>query len=59
MAADKTKITHELAEDQYLEAPRYSCSLAGAYGTTLGNNGGVPILHSGAGCGIGQLSGTL
>ncbi|WP_424355009.1 nitrogenase component 1 [Methanobacterium sp. MBAC-LM] len=59
MAADKTKITHELAEDQYLEAPRYSCSLAGAYGTTLGINGGVPILHSGAGCGIGQLFGTL
>ena len=59
MAADKTKITHELTEDQYLEAPRYSCSLAGAYGTTLGINGGVPILHSGAGCGIGQLFGTL
>lgn len=59
MAADKTKITHELAEDQYLEAPRYSCSLAGAYGATLGINGGVPILHSGAGCGIGQLFGTL
>ncbi len=59
MAADKTKITNELAEDQYLEAPRYSCSLAGAYGTTLGINGGVPILHSGAGCGVGQLFGTL
>ena len=42
-----------------LEAPRYSCSLAGAYGTTLGIRGGVPILHSGAGCGIGQLFGTL
>ncbi|HEX3014071.1 MAG TPA: nitrogenase component 1 [Methanobacterium sp.] len=59
MAADKTKITTELTEDQYLEAPRYSCSLAGAYGTALGINGGVPILHSGAGCGIGQLFGTL
>ena len=59
MAADKTKITKALTEDQYLEAPRYSCSLAGAYGTTLGINGGVPILHSGAGCGIGQLFGTL
>ncbi|MGB9979171.1 nitrogenase component 1 [Methanobacterium sp.] len=59
MAADKTKITKALAEDQYLEAPRYSCSLAGAYGTTLGINGGVPILHSGAGCGVGQLFGTL
>ena len=59
MAADKTKITKALTEDQYLEAPRYSCSLAGAYGATLGINGGVPILHSGAGCGIGQLFGTL
>ncbi len=59
MAVDKTKITNALTEDQYLEAPRYSCSLAGAYGTTLGINGGVPILHSGAGCGIGQLFGTL
>ena len=39
MAADKTKITKALTEDQYLEAPRYSCSLAGAYGTTLGING--------------------
>lgn len=42
-----------------LEAPRFSCSLAGAYGTTLGIRGGVPILHSGAGCGVGQLFGTL
>lgn len=41
------------------EAPRFSCSLAGAYGTTLGIRGGVPILHSGAGCGVGQLFGTL
>lgn len=42
-----------------LEAPRFSCSLAGAYGTTLGIRGGIPILHSGAGCGVGQLFGTL
>lgn len=42
-----------------LEAPRYSCALAGAYGTTLGIRGGIPILHSGAGCGVGQLFGTL
>lgn len=46
-------------EENYLEAPRYSCSLSGAYGTTLGINGAVPILHSGAGCGVGQLFGTL
>ncbi|NTU79512.1 MAG: nitrogenase [Chloroflexales bacterium] len=36
------------------EAPRFSCSLAGAFGATLGLFGGVPILHSGAGCGLGQ-----
>ena len=41
------------------EAPRYSCALAGVYGTTLGIRGGIPILHSGAGCGVGQLFGTL
>lgn len=60
--------THQNEETTYLvgepskhamEAPRYSCSLAGAYGTTLGIRGAVPILHSGAGCGIGQLFGTL
>ena len=59
MAVDKTKITTGIIEEKHLEAPRYSCALAGAYGTTLGINGGVPILHSGAGCGIGQLFGTL
>lgn len=42
-----------------VEAPRYSCALAGVYGTTLGLRGGIPILHSGAGCGVGQLFGTL
>lgn len=40
-----------------LEGPRYSCALAGAYATTVGLYGAVPILHSGAGCGIGQLFG--
>jgi len=39
------------------EAPRYSCSLAGAYASTLGVYGAVPILHSGGGCGVAQLFG--
>jgi nitrogenase molybdenum-iron protein beta chain len=39
------------------EAPRYSCSLGGALTTTLALYGGVPILHSGAGCGLGQQFG--
>ncbi|MGB4464491.1 MAG: nitrogenase component 1, partial [Candidatus Hydrothermia bacterium] len=40
-----------------IEAPRYSCALGGAYATAVGIFGTVPILHSGAGCGIGQLFG--
>jgi nitrogenase molybdenum-iron protein beta chain len=39
------------------EAPRYSCALGGALGTTLALYGGVPILHAGAGCGLGQQFG--
>lgn len=42
-----------------IEAPRYSCALGGALGTAVGIYGVVPILHSGAGCGIGQLFGQL
>ncbi|MDD1694591.1 MAG: nitrogenase, partial [Methanoregula sp.] len=42
-----------------LEAPRFSCALGGALGTAVGIYGTVPILHSGAGCGIGQLFGQL
>lgn len=39
------------------EAPRYSCALGGAYVTALAVNHTSPILHSGAGCGIGQQFG--
>lgn len=42
-----------------IEAPRFSCALGGALGTAVGIYGTVPILHSGAGCGIGQLFGQL
>ncbi len=41
------------------EAPRFTCSLGGAYITTIGVYGAVPILHSGAGCGLGQLLGVF
>jgi nitrogenase molybdenum-iron protein beta chain len=37
-----------------VEAPRYSCAFGGAMGATLATFGGVPILHSGAGCGMAQ-----
>ena len=40
-----------------VEAPKYSCALGGAYGTALGVYGVVPLLHSGLGCGLGQLFG--
>jgi nitrogenase molybdenum-iron protein beta chain len=39
------------------EAPRWSCALGGALTTTLGIFGAVPILHAGAGCGLGQQFG--
>lgn len=39
------------------EAPRYSCALAGAYSAALAVYGTVPVLHAGAGCGLGQLFG--
>lgn len=47
----------ELEFPEIAEAPRYSCSLAGVMGTVLGIFGGVPILHSGAGCGLGNQFG--
>lgn len=40
-----------------VEAPRYSCALGGAYSTAVAAFGTVPVLHSGAGCGMGQLFG--
>lgn len=46
-------------ERDSVEAPRYGCALSGVYGTVLGLNNAVPILHSGAGCGVGHLFGTL
>jgi nitrogenase molybdenum-iron protein beta chain len=36
------------------EAPRYSCSLGGAYMCTLATFGAVPIIHSGPGCVLAQ-----
>jgi nitrogenase molybdenum-iron protein beta chain len=39
------------------EAPRYSCALGGAYVTALAVTHAAPILHSGAGCGLGQQFG--
>jgi nitrogenase molybdenum-iron protein beta chain len=40
-----------------IEAPRWSCALAGALTTGLGVYGVVPVLHAGAGCGLGQQFG--
>lgn len=49
--------TEDVIFPEVMEAPRYSCALAGAYSTAIGIYGAVPILHSGLGCGIGQLFG--
>lgn len=46
-------------ERESVEAPRYGCALSGVYATTLGLNNAIPILHSGAGCGVAHLFGTL
>jgi nitrogenase molybdenum-iron protein beta chain len=40
-----------------VEAPRFSCALGGAYAAALATYGTVPILHSGAGCGMANAHG--
>lgn len=47
----------ESSSPRIVEAPRYGCTLSGAYEATVGLNEGVPILHSGSGCGMSQLFG--
>ena len=49
--------TGAVGASEILEAPRYSCAFAGAYAAAVATYGAVPILHSGAGCGIAQLFG--
>ncbi|MDR2198024.1 MAG: nitrogenase [Deltaproteobacteria bacterium] len=39
------------------ESPRFTCALGGAYGAALATFGAVPILHSGAGCGMANAHG--
>jgi len=57
MAANIEEKPEDVIFPEVMEAPRYSCALAGAYSTAIGIYGVVPILHSGLGCGIGQLFG--
>ncbi|MDR3222319.1 MAG: nitrogenase [Methanobrevibacter sp.] len=54
------KCKHSSQNEKYyvVEAPRYSCALAGVYQLTIGLNKSVPILHSGPGCGMVQVHGT-
>lgn len=47
----------EAVYPEIAEAPRWTCSLGGAYLATTAIYGAVPILHAGAGCGIAQLLG--
>lgn len=39
------------------ESPRFTCALGGAYAASLATYGNVPILHSGAGCGMANAHG--
>lgn len=57
MSAGIEERPEDVIYPEVMEAPRYSCALAGAYSTAVGIYGVVPILHSGLGCGIGQLFG--
>lgn len=42
---------------EVVEAPRFTCALGGAYAAALATYGTVPILHSGAGCGMANAHG--
>lgn len=42
---------------EVVEAPRFTCALGGAYSAVLATYGAVPILHSGAGCGMANSHG--
>jgi nitrogenase molybdenum-iron protein beta chain len=57
MTEAETIIEDSPAYPEIVEAPRWTCSFGGAYITTTAVYGAVPILHSGAGCGIAQLLG--
>jgi nitrogenase molybdenum-iron protein beta chain len=47
----------DIAYPEVAEAPRFTCALGGAYGSVLATFGAVPILHSGAGCGMANAHG--
>lgn len=58
MSDNKSKdYIDESSSPRIVEAPRYGCTLSGAYEAAVGLNEGVPILHSGSGCGMSQLFG--
>jgi len=59
MTEAKTELQEASLYPEIVEAPRWTCSLGGAYITTTAVYGAVPILHSGAGCGIAQLLGVI
>jgi nitrogenase molybdenum-iron protein beta chain len=49
--------TSGVGDTGVVEAPRYTCALGGAYASALATYGTVPILHSGAGCGMANAHG--
>lgn len=54
---NENKTNTNVNNSNFLEAPRYSCALSGAYLSILAINRVVPILHSGPGCGFVQTMG--
>jgi nitrogenase molybdenum-iron protein beta chain len=55
-----TPVETEQKANQYeevAESPKFTCALGGAYATALATFGTVPILHSGAGCGMANAHG--
>jgi nitrogenase molybdenum-iron protein beta chain len=49
--------SNTLIYPEVAESPRFTCALGGAYAATLATYGNVPILHSGAGCGMANAHG--
>lgn len=50
-------VKEEVLKFEVFEAPRFTCALGGAYAAALATYGTVPILHSGAGCGMANAHG--
>jgi nitrogenase molybdenum-iron protein beta chain len=57
VALTKDRVHVKSRDTEVVEAPRFTCALGGAYAAALATYGTVPILHSGAGCGMANAHG--